>query len=166
MPKENLEFGGFVTSELSVEEAPRCGSSLRLLGLYAMKGQGGGGSLSIEELVSVLKIDSACPVLLPYTVLHTDSAKTYRRVGPLRWPKPGALHAQFETAEPFLRHKYAHTNVTHKKKIGQPMQFVAQRLARFANGTVKNLSGGTLQVDGSWASLRRTIGKKSVNTGK
>ena len=59
--------------------------------LQAGSGRGGGGALSIEELERVLRIDTDRPLLLPRSVLHTDSAKAYRRVGPMRWPENGAL---------------------------------------------------------------------------
>jgi hypothetical protein len=38
MPDNNMEFGGFVTSELSMEEAPSCGFDLCLSGLCAVQG--------------------------------------------------------------------------------------------------------------------------------
>jgi hypothetical protein len=79
-------------------------------------GTGGGGSLAIVELVEVFRINSNRPVLAPESLLHTDSAKAYKRMGPLRWPEPGVLHNEFECSEPFAQHKYTHTNVTHKKK--------------------------------------------------
>jgi hypothetical protein len=74
-------------------------------------GQGGGRSSLIQKLVSVLKIDSASPVLLLHTVLHTDSAKAHQIIGPLCWPETGALHEEFKTAEPSLQHKYVHIYV-------------------------------------------------------
>ena len=51
-------------------------------------GQGGGGALSIAELVEVFKIDTDDPILIKLSIIHTDSAKAYRRMGPLRWPAP------------------------------------------------------------------------------
>ena len=47
-------------------------------------GQGGGGSLAIDELVSVLRVLTDRPVLRWRSILHTDSAKAYRKVGPMR----------------------------------------------------------------------------------
>ena len=76
-------------------------------------GTGGGGSLAIAELVDVFRISSDRPVLAPESLLHTDSAKAYKRMGPLRWPEPGVLHSEFECSEPFAQHKCTHTNVTH-----------------------------------------------------
>ena len=50
--------------------------------------------MSIEELITVLKLNSEMPVLLPRFILHTDSAKSYRKIGPLRWPEVGTLHSE------------------------------------------------------------------------
>ena len=130
------------------------------------QGQGGGGALSKEELKDVLQAESMSPRLLPESILHTDSAKAYKQVGPLAWPQAGILHAAFETQEPFLAHGWCHTVVTHKKKVGQKIQFVAERTVKMRNGTTKRVLAGTEKVDGYWASLRRSVGKTSVNTGK
>ena len=54
-------------------------------------GQGGGGALSVEELKRVMRVTCLLPLLLARTILHTDSAKAYKRVGPFRWGPPGAL---------------------------------------------------------------------------
>jgi hypothetical protein len=131
----------------------------------ARAGQGGGGALAISELERVLRVGSDNPTLIAGSILHTDSAKAYKRVGPMVWPEAGAHHADFETKEPFKKHGYTHTNVTHKKKVGQPMQFVALRKVTLRSGVQKDVLGGTEKVDGFWAYLRRWIGKLSVNTG-
>ena len=54
-------------------------------------GQGGGGALSVHELCDVLEATSSDPALSARSCLHTDKAKAYNRLGPLRWPMPGAL---------------------------------------------------------------------------
>ena len=54
-------------------------------------GQGGGGALSISQLKAALRIESASPVLLPESILHTDSAKAYKCLGPLHWLEPDVL---------------------------------------------------------------------------
>ena len=54
-------------------------------------GKGGGEALSIQEMVDVLR-DTSKPVLKARSLLHTDSAKAYKRLGPLQWPVLGALH--------------------------------------------------------------------------
>ena len=46
-------------------------------------GQGGGGPISVAELVDALKPASDHPKLVPGSVVHTDSAKSYRLLGPL-----------------------------------------------------------------------------------
>jgi hypothetical protein len=103
---------------------------------------GGGGALSKEELKDVLQAATDAPRLLPGSILHTDSAKAYRQVGPLRWPEAGVLHDDFETQEPFVSHGWCHTVVTHKKKVGQRMQFVAERVVRLRSGTTKKVLAG------------------------
>ena len=128
-------------------------------------GQGGGGALTVAELKEVLRIGSEKPALLPKSILHTDSAKAYKRVGPMRWSQRGALHEKFEDGSDFAELKYTHTNVTHKKKPGQPVKYVEQFTVELPDGTSKEVLGGTEKVDGFWATLRRLIGRKGVNTG-
>lgn len=128
-------------------------------------GQGGGGALSIEELATVLEVGSDNPRLVPQSILHTDSAKAYRHVGPLRYPPAGALHDAFEHASPFARHRYCHTNVTHKRKIGESLNFVKNFVVKPFDGEERAVLGGTQRVDGYWSSLRRCVGKRSLNTG-
>ena len=47
-------------------------------------GQGGGGALSIEELIEVLRLNTDRPALVRRSFLHTVSAKSYKKMGPLR----------------------------------------------------------------------------------
>ena len=89
--------------------------------------QGGGGALSIAELISVLKANTLDQILRRFNLLHTDSAKAYKRLGPPRWPTAGDLCGAFEFAALFAQHGYTHTYVTHEKKIGVPKQFTAER---------------------------------------
>ena len=42
-------------------------------------GQGGGGSLSIEELIEAFRRGTLNPVLVPGGLLHMDNAKAYNR---------------------------------------------------------------------------------------
>ena len=117
-------------------------------------------------MIRALKADGSDPILKPGSILHTDSAKAYRHVGPLRWPPAGELQADFQTKEPFLKHGYSHTNVTHKKKVRQPVVYVGPRNVRLPDGTMKRIWGGTEKVDGHWAWLRRAVGRTGLNTGK
>ena len=128
-------------------------------------GQGGGGALSIEELSSVLKADSDRPRLLPRSVLHTDSARAYRQVGRWHLPPAGPLQSRFEASDRFSRHEWSHTSVTHKKKPGQPIRYVVLTRVTLANGSSVACKAGTEKVDGYWATLRRSVGKVSQNTG-
>jgi hypothetical protein len=128
-------------------------------------GQGGGGALSIEELKHVLRINSDEPRLRRESILHTDSAKAYKHVGPMRWGDMQILGGPFERDPDFLIHEYVHTNVTHKRKAGVNMQYVKQYPVEFANGETRQVLGGTQRVDGYWSALRKFVGRRSVNTG-
>ena len=97
--------------------------------------------------------------------MHTDGAKAYKHVGPMRWPVAGFLQEGFEAQPPFAQHKWAHTNVTHKKKPGVPVNYVAPRNVVLADGTPKRVWAGTEKVDGFWQYLRRTVTRTSVITG-
>jgi hypothetical protein len=129
-------------------------------------GQGGGGPLSINELIIAIKADTEDPVLVPRSIIHTDSAKAYKQLGPLRYPEAGAFQAPFEEALVFARFQYVHTNVVHKKKVGCVQEFVGRRTIRLASGEVRDVLGGTQKIDGYWASLKRAVGRKSANTGE
>ena len=64
----------------------------------ASSGQGGGGSLSTEELVRVLRADTDRPVLARRSILHTDGARSYCKIGFMKWlDKPGLLNEAFES---------------------------------------------------------------------
>ena len=71
-----------------------------------------------------MKPQSEHPRLAKGSVLHTDSAKAYKTIGMQRWPEAGALHGDFEADDLFKDMQYVHTNVSHKKKVGVPQQFV------------------------------------------
>ena len=129
-------------------------------------GRGGGGALSNEELLEVLKAASENPTLAPESVLHTDSAKAYRKVGCMYRAVPGCLHSAFEGQEPYAKHRWTHTNCTHKKKPGQRVQYAPLREVTLADGSRVSCRAGTQTVDGFWASLRKAVGKTSVNTGR
>ena len=113
----------------------------------------------------MLKLNSEIQVLLPRSILHTDSAKAYRKIGPLRWPEVGALQSEWEATAPFAAQEYTHTNVTHKKKVGQDVKWLLRKRVKLANGTEKDVIAGTEKIDGYWATLRRHVGRKGMNTG-
>ena len=148
----------------------RRGSSKVLLALLPDRlvrgsGQGGGGCLRIEELSHALRADSTAPLLKEGSVLHTDSAKAYRKVGPQAWPAAGALQSNSHGAEPFSKHRWTHTNVTHKRKTGVPLRYVIKSEVVLPDGERLLVLKGTQKIDGYWASLRRLVGKLSVETG-
>ena len=128
-------------------------------------GQGGGGALSIAELKKVLHAGSGSKRLRKGSILHTDSAKAYRRIGPVRWPEKGALHQNFEEEEDFKTMGYIHTNVIHKRKPGQPVRYTEYATVRTEAGTDIRVQKGTQTIDGYWATLRRCVEKRAVNTG-
>ena len=127
-------------------------------------GQGGGGALSNQELADFLLTDP--PRLAAKSILHTDSAKAYRHVGPQRWPEAGALHENFEEDPLYAGLDYVHTNVCHKRKPGQQVAYAARRYIRCPDGTQLRVLGGTQVVDGYWPQLRAHVGRKGFNTGK
>lgn len=113
-------------------------------------GQGGGGALSVEELEAVLQVE--CPEgprLLPGNVLHTDSAKAYRKCGPMRWLGPGAHHDD-SFAEKCARFRWTHTCVVHKRKVGERLRYAPTRVITHADGTVEEYKTGTQICDGFW----------------
>ena len=127
----------------------------------SVRGQGGGGALSVEELDSIFKVDSDTPLLAPESVLHTDSAKSYKRLGPFRWPGAGALHdAGFEVR--YRKHRWVHTVVVHKRKVGQRVNWTLIRTIRHADGSQEECKGGTQTVDGFWAGLRNNTSRRGV----
>ena len=71
----------------------------------AGNGQGGGGALSNEELFNFLRPDTDKPRLKKRSVLHTDSAKAYRKVGIWQRPGPGPLHGSFEGEPEYVGHE-------------------------------------------------------------
>ena len=130
-------------------------------------GQGGGGALSVEELVNVFRVNTDDPVLVRRSLLHTDSAKAYNRLGPLRWPSPRALQDTdlFTKRAPFAQWEYSHTAAPHKKKAGKRVQFASERRVQHWDGREQDVLGGTQYVDGLWPFLRTQVGRKAVNTG-
>ena len=67
-------------------------------------GQGGGGAISVDELDDVFRVDTDDPLIAAESVLHTDSAKSYKRLGIIRWPGHGALHDPANFEERYKRH--------------------------------------------------------------
>ena len=58
-----------------------------------------------------------------------------------------------------------HTNVTHKRKVGQRVQYVAYKTIKLPDGTELKVKAGTEIIDGFWASLSTMVGRKGINTG-
>ena len=129
-------------------------------------GQGGGGALSDAELHAALRISTEHPVVKKRSILHTDSAKAYKKVGPMMWPEPGAHHQASEGAEAYRTLELTHINVTHRRKVGQPIQFVAYRDIDLPDGSKYRVKGGTETIDGWWAWLRGRVSRKAFNTGE
>ena len=127
-------------------------------------GQGGGGALSIDELLQILNKNGHWR-LLKRSIVHTDSTKAYRKLGPMHWPVNGALHDVFEGHETLREQEYTHTNLTHKKKVGVKVHYAAKATVTLPNGEELVLMKGTEKVDGYWASLRSSVGRTAVNTG-
>ena len=49
----------------------------------------------------------------------------------------GQNQGSFAIQEPFVQHGWCHTVVTHKKKVGQKIQFVAERVVQMRDGQTK-----------------------------
>ncbi len=82
-------------------------------------GQGGGGALRFDELVSHFRPNSDKPLLRHGSIVHTDGDKQYRKLGRVHWPARGVVHDNsLETADVFKPHKYIHTCVHQKRKVG------------------------------------------------
>ena len=132
-------------------------------GFANKSGQGGEGALAIGELWKVLRIDSSKPLIRPASILHTDSAKAYRRVGPLRWNPESVLLTEFQDQPDFLKFKWVHTTVMHKRKPGMPIRYVESAEIVMHDGTVKQVEKGSKKIDGYWATMRRCVGKTGDN---
>ena len=131
-------------------------------------GQGGGGALSVEELVAAFRLNTLTPVLIPRSVCHTDSAKAYNRLGVLVWPERlGDFQSTelFQEREPFVQFQFVHTTCLHKKGKGKRVAYAPERKITFWDGEEREVLAGTQYVDGFWPFVRRTIGRKAVNTG-
>ena len=109
----------------------------------------------MKESKKVLKAESDDSRLLKRSILHTDLAKAYRRVGLLRWPQAGGLHDAFEDGASFAKWEFVHTNVTHKKKKGQPVRYTETATVQNKAGKSFKVVKGTQKVDGDWATLCR-----------
>ena len=129
-------------------------------------GRGGGGALSIEELVNHFRPGAPVPLIAPGSVVHTDAAKAYRRIGPLYWPERGALQDREQFAAAFQGLGYLHTVVRHKKVVGEPIHYTRNMWIAFPDGSSERRVAGTQKVDGYWASLRREVGRTSLNSGR
>ena len=77
-------------AKTSVQTKSRVFSNLppdfRMFGSWILR-----GALSVDELVKVLMLSPGEPRLLPRSILHTDSAKAYRHVGPMHWSTPPGI---------------------------------------------------------------------------
>ena len=105
--------------------------------------------------------------MLADTVLHTDSAKAYRRVGPLAWPETGVLQnpaANASVEEICSTHKYVHTTVVHKRKLGQSIAYALRMTVRHSDGSTEDCKGGTQKIDGFWTGLRNNCSRRGLKT--
>ena len=96
-------------------------------------------------------------------ILYSDSAKEHKRS--VRCVVVG-LHGPIEAEDVFAQHQCTHMSVTHEKKPGQRVQYCAPCIIVLPDGHVKGVRGRTEKIDGFWALLRRTIGKRATNTGR
>ena len=76
-----------------------------------------GTALRDDELVAGLKRADGSFRVAKRVIIHTDSAKAYKKLGPLSYTGAGALHSPFETSAVFRELEILHTNVTHKRSL-------------------------------------------------
>ena len=115
----------------------------------------------MDEVAQELRIESTSSVLARRGILHTDSAKACKHVGPVVWRSAGAHHGNFEESDPFAQYESTHTSVTPKRKVGLHVQFVAPKTVVLPSGDIRRLRGGTQMIDGFWSYLRRVFGKRA-----
>ena len=124
-------------------------------------GQGGGGPLSLEELGPALRVGTQRPLLKVGAVVHTDSAKAYKHLSEDEvlhtWMVNGAL-ASFEDL------KLGHTNVRHKPPHPEFSKVLQTRVWNGRDFVQESRVGGTQKCDGFFASFRREVGKRPLNT--
>ena len=128
-------------------------------------GQGGGGALSLAELDAVFKVESDDPLLVRGSLLHTDSAKAYRHIGPLHWPAPSPLKDRASFDERYKRFGYTHATVCHKRKKNQKVAYAKEVTMKLPDGTLISALAGTQTIDGFWQSLRLNTSRRGVKTG-
>ncbi|CAE7212489.1 timm16 [Symbiodinium natans] len=125
-------------------------------------GQGGGGPLSIQELKDTIVNSAGASRIAVGSVCHTDSAKAYKKLDseePLPCLYNGALggpsFAHLKLAHSNVRHKPPHPEFTRKfkLKIFDGRQWVEEIRV-----------GGTQKLDGFFATFRREVGKRPINT--
>ena len=124
-------------------------------------GQGGGGPLSLEELGPALRVGTQRPLLKGGSVVHIDSAKAYKHLSEDEvlhtWMVNGAL-ASFEDL------KLGHTNVRHKPPHPEFSKVLQTRVWNGRDFVQESRVGGTQKCDGFFASFRREVGKRPLNT--
>ena len=116
---------------------------------------GRGGPLSVAEMVDSLLLDSDEPVLAQGCVCHTDGAKAYRSLASPLHDGTLAQHASLKLAHTCVKHKPPHPEFTKRIKVDVWNGECFEEQVRL---------GGTQKLDGFFASFRRVVGKKPLNT--
>ena len=110
-------------------------------------------------------IESDDPLLVRGSILHTDSAKAYRHIGPLHWPEAGALKDPATFEERYRKFGYTHTAVCYKCKKGAKVAYAKEVTIKLRGGTKLSCLAGTQTMDGFWSFLRLNTSRRGVKTG-
>ena len=78
----------------------------------------------------------------------------------MRWPANGAHHQNFEASAAFLPFRYTHTNVTHKRKVGQSVNYVRQFDIILPDGSRMEVLANAAQDD--WPRRRKHRLRESI----
>ena len=116
-------------------------------------GQGGGGPISVEELREALTTSSGTCRLKEGTVCHTDSARTYKRLG----SSSGSL-LDGSYVHDFSASKLAHTCVRHKPPSPEFSKRLEVEVWSGSTWVLESRVGGTQKLDGFFATFRRLVG--------
>ena len=121
-------------------------------------GQGGGGPISVQEMKDALLLESDQPVLALGSVCHTDGAKAYKQLA----STGSALHDGSLTQFDDL--KLARTCVRHKPPHPEFSKLLTANVWTGNRFEPQPRLGGTQKLDGFFASFRRIVGRKPLNT--
>ena len=116
--------------------------------------QGGGGPISIDEMNQALLLFSDEPVLGEGSVCHTDGAKAHKTLASPSYD--GSLEK--------YSLKLSHTCVRHKPPYPEFSKEMSVLVWSGSEFVEEIRIGGTQKLDGFFASFRRLVGRKPLNS--